>query len=114
MRQKSDTPNKNLIKPNIKSGIREINQLDNADDNNIISCSSNNNSQNLQQELSKKTELISQLQLQIKSLSSQLEEQTKKNNKYDGMDNFRSDSKTSITTGFVVPILFEELRQDIM
>lgn len=77
----------------------------------------NNNSQTLQQELSKKTELISQLQLQNKDLLYQLEAQTKKNNN-NSNGNIRSDSKISdsntihtATTQFECPVLFDDLRQ---
>lgn len=81
----------------------------------------NNKNQTLQQELSKKRELISQLQLQNKDLLCQLEAQTKKNNSdnnYNSNGNVRPDSKISDsnnihtnTTRFECPVLFDDLRQ---
>jgi hypothetical protein len=115
-----DAPNKEQIKSNIKSESREGNQtkkIPDIEDNKIVTGRENNSdeSQSLEEELSKKTELIDQLQLRIEYLSDQLEERKKNNDNNNGMENIRSDSKNSdtshTTTRFEFPVLFEDLRQ---
>lgn len=115
-----DAPNKEQIESNIESEIREANQtkkIHNTEDNKIVTGRQNNSdeSQSLEEELSRKTELIAQLQLQIEYLSDQLEERNKNNDNNNGMDNICFDSKNSdtsqTTTRFEFPILFEDLRQ---
>ena len=115
-----DAPNKEQIKSNIESESRESNQTEkihDTEDNKKVTGREHDSdeSQILEEELSKKTELIAQLQLQIEYLSDQLEERKKNNDINNGMDNIRSDSKNSdtsqTTTKFEFPILFEDLRQ---
>ena len=115
-----DAPNKDQIKSNIESESRESNQTEKiheTEDNKKVTGREHDSdeSQSLEEELSKKTELIAQLQLQIEYLSDQLEERKKNNDINNGMDNIRSDSKNSdtsqTTTRFEFPILFEDLRQ---
>jgi hypothetical protein len=115
-----DAPNKEQIKSNIESESREDNQtkkIHNTKDNKIVTGREHDSdeSQSLEEELSKKTELIAQLQLQIEYLSDQLEERKKNNDINNGMDNICSDSKNSdtshTTTRFEFPVLFEDLRQ---
>lgn len=115
-----DAPNKEQIKSNIESESRESNQTEkmhDTEDNKIVTRREHDSdeSQILEEELSRKTELIAQLQLQIEYLSDQLEERNKNNDINKGMENIRSDSKNSdtshTTTRFEFPILFEDLRQ---
>jgi hypothetical protein len=107
-------------KSNIESHITIASNYDDIDKIQSLKEEPNNNSQTLQQELSKKIELISQLQLQNKDLSDQLEAQTKKNNNnnYDSNGSVRSNSRISdsnnihtATTQFEFPVLFDDLRQ---
>ena len=115
-----DAPNKEQIKSNIELESRESNQTEkmhDTEDNKIVTGREHDSdeSQILEEELSRKTELIAQLQLQIEYLSDQLKERKKNNDNNNGMDNIRSDSKNSdtsqIATRFEFPILFEDLRQ---